>query len=429
MGRRGAQGSGIRCARIQRSRSRVNRSRTAGTGQSRLGREPETDRPLESSFIEPIHTENAVFVFSRCVAALISEMSLEYNIAGPADDEDYAQAEYLAEMLMVSLPSIKCNLIPILPDNWSDFVTEKCGFLGCKQRAPLIWMTSGIVVGGLPDWNAECEKKYGLRVTGVEFSTWPKVAAENHAAAKKKAANIRDPLVGSKEEKGVECGLAISEELQSGNLRYRALRESAANSASGSDGRGEAAAASSTGGAVVHEALTGLPRPAGLAEPAATVLELTPLPAPAHVLLGCPEEALFVVPCTPVGIEELVQGNAEFGCIRHKTKLVLLLGGPTAEMATYVQAAKDAKLARDSPLSTGQRAVFEAMLPALARVLAVAPPRCTAREVEALCLDEWVRESTDELLRQSAVLAELNAREAIHIERASFDADGTMSLL
>ena len=42
-------------------------------------------------------------------------MSLEYNIAGPADDEDYAQAEYLAEMLMVSLPSINCNLLPILP--------------------------------------------------------------------------------------------------------------------------------------------------------------------------------------------------------------------------------------------------------------------------------------------------------------------------
>lgn len=41
------------------------------------------------------------------------EQSLEYNVAGPADDEDYAQAEYLAEMLMVSLPSIKCNCTPL----------------------------------------------------------------------------------------------------------------------------------------------------------------------------------------------------------------------------------------------------------------------------------------------------------------------------
>ena len=345
-------------------------------------------------------------------------MSLEYNIAGPADDEDYAQAEYLAEMLMVSLPSIKCNLIPILPDNWA--TVQKVA--SSAQRAPLIWMTSGIVVGGLPDWNAECEKKYGLRVTGVEFSTWPKVAAENHAAAKKKAANIRDPLVGSKKEKGVECGLAISEELQSGNLRYRALRESAANSASGSDGRGEAAAASSTGGAVVHEALTGLPRPAGLAEPAATVLELTPLPAPAHVLLGCPEEALFVVPCTPVGIEELVQGNAEFGCIRHKTKLVLLLGGPTAELATYVQAAKDASW-RAIPPSRRASGRLRGDAALLARPRR-RPASLHGTEVEALCLDEWV--STDELLgKRGAGRAE---REAIH-RRASFDADGTMSLL
>ena len=370
------------------------------------------------------------------------EASLEYNIAGPADDEDYAQAEYLAEMLMVSLPSIHCNLLPILPDNWPDFVAEKCGFLGCKQRAPLVWMSSGIVVGGLPDWAAECEKKYGLRITDVEYSTWPKVARENLEAAKKKANNIRDPIVGSKEATGAESGMAISEELQSGNLRYLALREAAAAStasaassaATGSSGAraaaapaAEAASASSAG--PPHEALMGLPRPAGLSEPAATVLELTPLPAPAHVLLGCPEESLFVVPCTPVGIEELVQGNAEFGCIRHKTRLLVLLGAPTAELGTYVQAARDARLARDSPLSEGQQAVLDRMLPALGRVLAVAPPRLAAREVEALCLEEWVRECSDELLRQSPVLSQLAARGAIHIERAAFTAGGALSLL
>ena len=61
-----------------------------------------------------------------------------------------------------------CAVIPILPDNWHDYVSEKCGFLGCKKRAPLVWMTSGIVVGGLPEWAAECEKKYGIRIAGVE---------------------------------------------------------------------------------------------------------------------------------------------------------------------------------------------------------------------------------------------------------------------
>ena len=93
---------------------------------------------------------------------------LVYFVAGPADDEDYAQAEYLAEMLMVSLPSIKCELLPIMPDAWPAYVAEKCGFLGCKQRAPLVWMSSGAVVGGFPEFAGECEKKYGVRIQGVD---------------------------------------------------------------------------------------------------------------------------------------------------------------------------------------------------------------------------------------------------------------------
>lgn len=95
-------------------------------------------------------------------------MSNEYNIAGPADDEDYAQAEYLAELLMVSLPTVRCNLIPVLPDDWGAFVAQKCGYLGCKERAPLIWLNSGAVVGGLPEFTSECDKKYGVSIKGID---------------------------------------------------------------------------------------------------------------------------------------------------------------------------------------------------------------------------------------------------------------------
>ena len=109
--------------------------------------------------------------------------TLEYLIAGPADDEDYAQAEYLAEMLMVSLPSIKCTLMPIMPDEWQAFAVKQCGFLGCKQRAPLVWMASGAVVGGFPEWAGECEKKYGVRITGIDVSATP---AKNKTAEEKK---------------------------------------------------------------------------------------------------------------------------------------------------------------------------------------------------------------------------------------------------
>jgi len=69
---------------------------------------------------------------------------------------------------MVSLPSIKCTLMPIMPDDWPAFVAKQAGFLGCKQRAPLVWMTGGIVVGGFPEWAAECEKKYNVVIKNVE---------------------------------------------------------------------------------------------------------------------------------------------------------------------------------------------------------------------------------------------------------------------
>ena len=94
--------------------------------------------------------------------------SLEYNIAGPADDEDYAQAEYLAEMLMVSLPTITCNLVPVMPDDWGAFAAQKCAFLGCRERAPLIWLNSGAVVGGLKEFSKECAEKYGVEIKGVD---------------------------------------------------------------------------------------------------------------------------------------------------------------------------------------------------------------------------------------------------------------------
>ena len=43
-------------------------------------------------------------------------MSITYHIAGPADDEDYAQAENLGEMLMTSLRGVECVMHPVLPD-------------------------------------------------------------------------------------------------------------------------------------------------------------------------------------------------------------------------------------------------------------------------------------------------------------------------
>ena len=113
----------------------------------------------------------------------------------------------------------------------------------------------------------------------AQYSTWNKVAQENNAAALRKASGAKELPIGDAAAKGPGAtrGESVSEELIAGNARYleakRGMPPSTAMRAIGP-----------------------------LATPAATVVCLTPLPEPAHVLLGCAEEALFVVPCTPAGI-------------------------------------------------------------------------------------------------------------------------------
>lgn len=327
-------------------------------------------------------------------------MSLEYLLAGPADDADYAQSEYLAELLMSSLPSVKCTFKPILPEQWSSFVEKQSGFLGCKPRAPLIWMGSGVVIGGFTEFAAECDAKYGVAIKGVEASRWSRVAQENLAAAQKKALGAPEPVVGDGAS-GAALGAKVCEALLLGNERYL-LRDGETGS------------------------LASYAPPVPMTAPSATVLALTSLPAPAHSLLDCDEGSLFVVPCTAAGIEELAVGNVEYGVVSRHTKAILILAAVTPEFSAYVRAAKHVLSATDAPLPPEQAEVLECMMPALARTLAIAPPHCTPDEVDALCVEEWVRECAEELLRQSGVLAELAARESVLIQRASIAPDGSL---
>jgi len=324
-------------------------------------------------------------------------MPVIYHVAGPADDEDYATAEYLAEMLMNSLQGVECVLHPILPDDWSSYVASKAAFLGCKPRAPLVWLSSGIVIGGLPDFTAECDKKYGINCKHVPFETWPRIAAENMAAALAAQRGDKPAPVGSSSA-GAERGEAVSDALLEGNRRYVA----------GSSGTGDP----STFAADVK---------------VATVLALTPLPAEAHVLLDCPASSLFVVPCLPIGVDLLAAGNAEHGVMALKTNALIVLAAPTAELGFYVQAARDALDALDAPLWQREKIILKQMMPALSRTLSVAPPRCTVEEVDHLCLEEWTRDSAEELLRHSEVLNQMKKLNEVHIETWVCTADGAFT--
>lgn len=323
---------------------------------------------------------------------------ITYHIAGPADDEDYAQAEHLGEMLMTSLQGVECVMHTVLPESWPEFAKERCAFLGCKQRSPLVWLASGVVVGGLPEFVSEVDKKYGLHTRHINFATWPLVAEENLAAARAAELN-RTPATAGSSGAGVERGAAVAEALLAGNERHLGIGDAS------------------------------LPQPLLGPGAVATVLALTPLPGAAHTLLGCAEGSVFVVPCSPVGVELLAVGNVEHGVMSLGTKAVLIVGSPTAELPAYVRAARDAPLHKGAPLSRAHAAVLESMAPALTRTLAVAPPHSTSAELEQLCLEEWVRDSADEVLRSSAVLAELHARGGFHIERLVCAPDGSLAII
>ena len=179
-----------------------------------------------------------------------------YHVAGPADDEDFAQAEYLGEMLMSSLRGVDCAIHCVLPEDWSGFIAEKSAFLGCKQRAPLIWMSSGVVVGGLPEFTAEVDLKYGINARHVDYSTWSKCADENLANARAKARGDEIPRIGSSCADESARGAAIAEELRRRNALHLAGTSDPPKMPQLPDG------------------------------PVATVLVLTKLPAPPHELLG-----------------------------------------------------------------------------------------------------------------------------------------------
>ena len=68
-------------------------------------------------------------------------------------------------------------------------------------------------------------------------------------------------------------------------------------------------------------------------------------------------------------------------------------------------------------------------MPAMSRALAVAPPGADDEAVFAIAVEEWVRECSDELMRQSAVLAELSARGELLVQRAVCDTAGALTLV
>ena len=316
-----------------------------------------------------------------------------YCVAGDCATEDYAKAEALAELLMSSLPKAECSLLPQLPADWEAFGAAKARALGVPLSQPLVWTGAGAPVGGLAEFEAECARKYNLHLQSMPTSAWTKIARETLAHQKLLAAGPQaDEATGAT---GAERGRFASEKLREGNTRVVAG--------------------------------TSAPRPA-LGGVEATVVTLGPVGgAPAlGQLLDVAPDALFVVPCTATGVDELTIGNAEYGAVALAAKALWIVGAPSEALTLAVSGAKAHAKCDDHPLPPAEAEILERMLPATARALAVAPPDASAEEVEAIVLDEWVRTSSDELLECSAVLAELKAAKGLDLVRCVVGAGGKL---
>ena len=141
-----------------------------------------------------------------------------FFVAGPADDEDFARAEHLAELLMSSLEGIRCRIIPVLPEKWNDYLERLKAKLGCAGRQPLIWTGSGKTIGGIPEFELMCEVKYGIRIPAeMTMEAFQNIAENNIAALRKKLAAERPGLpTGSSGARGA----AVAEALLQGHERY-----------------------------------------------------------------------------------------------------------------------------------------------------------------------------------------------------------------
>ena len=140
-----------------------------------------------------------------------------YFVAGPADDEDFAKAEHLAELLMSSVEGVRCTIIPVLPENWQPYIDKLHAQLGCQPRQPLIWTSTGKAIGGIFEFETAVDTKYGVRVPETKLETWKQIAAANVAALRKKQA--AEPPVLPVDTDGAR-GEAVSTALLQGYERY-----------------------------------------------------------------------------------------------------------------------------------------------------------------------------------------------------------------
>ncbi|XP_072305076.1 putative malate dehydrogenase 1B [Eucyclogobius newberryi] len=111
----------------------------------------------------------------------------KFVLAGKADCPYYAKAEYLADKCQMCLPNFSVRKIPILPEQWQDWLDQKCESNSWTHaHSPLIWRDvglgcRGLLLGGLTDFMEHCQTYYNITVE-IPSPLMEKISQENMAA-------------------------------------------------------------------------------------------------------------------------------------------------------------------------------------------------------------------------------------------------------
>ncbi|KAM9328443.1 putative malate dehydrogenase 1B [Pholidichthys leucotaenia] len=109
----------------------------------------------------------------------------KFVLAGKADCPYYAKAELLADALQRCLPDFRVHKIPILPDEWKEWLNATCQINGWKhEHSPLVWRElveqggKGMLLGGFSDFIEHCQDYYGV-TSDMPTVMMLRAAAEN----------------------------------------------------------------------------------------------------------------------------------------------------------------------------------------------------------------------------------------------------------
>eukprot|EP00302_Diacronema_sp_CCMP2436_P025364 CAMPEP_0179925570 /NCGR_PEP_ID=MMETSP0983-20121128/7329_1 /TAXON_ID=483367 /ORGANISM="non described non described, Strain CCMP 2436" /LENGTH=381 /DNA_ID=CAMNT_0021829165 /DNA_START=62 /DNA_END=1207 /DNA_ORIENTATION=- len=345
-------------------------------------------------------------------AVEVAKREPTYHLVGPASSLEFAQMELLGELLRRNLPDIVCKITRVPSSDWRAFAEEVCRVQGfppelAHRPQPISWTGAGALIGGAPEFNADCRKKFELGFDGVYGAEqWKQITSENTEEAEAeqalqlaRASDERPPRVFPPTGEGAAAGLAAVTELMNG--AYRFSRREPKNWTE------------------VPLSHSDIPR-------VAVLLPSGGVGCPPHQLFDVPESFLFLVEapaCAPTA--DALEGIA-YALTELRISALLVLGwlqAPELELAIVL--ARQKSIGESVALAPSERVWAEPMSACFAPLLAKAPPSASSEGVKEACAQEWLRAIELKLAEGLEVTRALVRHREVHIACALVDGTST----